>query len=291
MGTNVIATMVIGERHKKIFELTKDSIFKYAKKINVDLAIYGEDQYELIKFTNDSLESTIFPSNTTTLEYVDIPMTEERAQAYNYFWQENAFKKLRVVELLEKYERVLFIDCDIIITDKSPNIFEIVPKEKVGMYNESMFFENYRSETVKSWCEMFDLDYSKWDGSYYNSGVVLFSRGHELLYDKPKFFYKDMFYDQTHLNGNILEYNIPMFDLPYKFNRIFFIDQLVDDSRYESFFIHYAGSWYLLEESHNENPEYLLSVIKHDIDVLNKKIPMPPPHKARSGTAEKWWSI
>jgi lipopolysaccharide biosynthesis glycosyltransferase len=291
MTKNAIATMVIGERHKNIFELTKKNIFNYAKKINADLVVYDENSYSVIKQQGLKKNIKNFSSKKLEINRVNESLPDDFMHQYNEHWQKNAFKKLNIVELLEKYERVLFIDCDILIQDNSPDIFDLVPKEKVGMYNESTLFENYREDFMSMWCERFGYDYSKWNGQYYNSGVTLFSRGHELLFSPPKFLYKDMFYDQTHLNANIMNFNIPMYDLPHSFNRMFFVDSLVPDSRYEAFFIHYAGSWHLLEEGHSKDPKYLLKVIKHDLDVLNGKIKKPEPMEIKKADMERWWEI
>jgi hypothetical protein len=291
MKKNVLATMVIGTRHKKIFELTKKNIFNYAKKINADLVIYDEHGYSVITHNETKENISRFSSKQLQINRVDDSAPEEFMHNYDENWHRNALKKLNVVELLESYERVLFIDCDILIRKDSPNIFDIVPKDMVGMYNESTPFQNYKEDFMQLWCERFGYDYSKWNGQHYNSGVTVFSRGHELLYSPPKFVYRDMFYDQTHLNANIMNFNIPMFDIPYQFNRIFFIDEMVPDSRYESFFIHYAGSWHLLEEGHSDNPEYLLKVIRRDLDILEGKIKKPPPEKIKRASTEKWWEI
>jgi lipopolysaccharide biosynthesis glycosyltransferase len=291
MNTRALATMVIGNRHKNIFELTKNSIIEYAKKINSDLVIYDELGYVVVDYNSSNIKNNWFSSKTNPIEHSEIEALDFLLHAYNEDWQNNAAKKLRVVELLEKYERVLFIDCDILIQKDSPDLFEIVPFDKVGMFNEGTFFTNYKEDFMQDWCEKFGLDYSKWDGAYYNSGVILFSRGHENLFYPPKFMYKDMFYDQTHLNANIMEFDIPMQNLPYQFNRVFFIDGVVPDSRYDSFFIHYAGSWHLLEEGHDENPEYLLKVISYDLDVLNGKIKKPRFEEMNRADVDRWWEI
>jgi lipopolysaccharide biosynthesis glycosyltransferase len=291
MTKNAIATMVIGERHKNIFELTKKNIFNYAKKINADLVVYNDHGYSVITQSGSKQKIHNFKSKQLEIARVDDSAPDDFMHNYDESWHKNALKKLNIVELLENYERVLFIDCDILIREDSPNIFDIVPTSMVGMYNESTPFENYKEDFMKLWCERFSYDYSKWNGQHYNSGVTVFSRGHELLYSPPKFVYRDMFYDQTHLNANIMNFNIPMYDLPYQFNRIFFIDHLVPDSRYESFFIHYAGSWHLLEEGHSENPKYLLEVIQYDLDVLEGRIKKPNPEEIKKANSEKWWEI
>jgi lipopolysaccharide biosynthesis glycosyltransferase len=290
MNTRALATMVIGNRHKNIFELTKNNMKDYAKKIGADFIIYDDQGYVVNNNSSDDI-SDRFESKNMYIKKSKLEAPEYLLHAYSKKYQDSTTKKLKIVELLEKYERVLFLDCDILIRKDSPDIFDIVHPEKVGMFDEGTFFTNYKEDFMQDWCEKFSLDYSKWNGSYYNSGVTLFSRGHEKLFTPPKFTYKDMFYDQTHLNANIMEFDVPMQNLPYQFNRVFFIDGVVPDSRYESFFIHYAGSWHLLEEGHDENPEYLLKVISYDLDVLNGKIKKPRFEEMNRADVDRWWEI
>lgn len=288
--------MVIGQRHKNIYKITGKTISKYAEKIKADFVLYDGKKYK-IKEPNGKKEviySTFFENLKSKNKESNALNSKQKYSEVPF--QLYAIKKIDVVELLKKYERVVFIDCDIIISDKAPNIFEEVPFEMVGMYNESACFDNYQNNTIEEWCEIFGLDkseflHSSWDGSYYNSGVMVFSRGHEHLFNRPKFLENSKFFDQHILNKNIMNFKIPMYQLPHSFNRMFFIDSVVPDSRHESFFIHYAGSWDNLKEGHAENPEYLINLIKYDLDVFSGKIKKPKGTDIKRASLDRWWEI
>ena len=44
--------------------------------------------------------------------------------------------KFEIYNLLNKYERILYIDTDILVREDTPNLFEIVPQNELGMFNE-----------------------------------------------------------------------------------------------------------------------------------------------------------
>ena len=48
------------------------------------------------------------------------------------------FERFQIYNLLDRYERVCYVDSDIYIKSNSPNIFEIVPEKKLGIYCESV---------------------------------------------------------------------------------------------------------------------------------------------------------
>lgn len=57
------------------------------------------------------------------------------------------WEKTQVHTLLNKYKRILLLDSDLIIRSDCPNLFEIVPEDKLGGFNEKRFFQS--SERIK----------------------------------------------------------------------------------------------------------------------------------------------
>jgi hypothetical protein len=288
-----LVTLVIGKRHKNIYKITKESLFNYTKKIKADFILYDGEKYKITK--PDGKKEILYSTFSENINFKNKKnnMLDKSETFKKQAWQLYIIKKIDIVELLKEYERVVFVDCDIIISDQAPNIFEEVPSQMVGMYNESELFNNYQNKSIDEWCNIFNINsseflHSSWDGSYYNSGVMVFSRGHEKLFTRPKFLKNKRFFEQNHINKNIMNFKIPMYPLPYFFNRMFFIDSLVPDSRHNSFFIHYAGAWDMLEEGRSSCPNQMLSVMQHDLNVLNGKTKIGSVKKA---DVDRWWEI
>jgi len=97
-----IVTVCIGDYYKQIARYTHPTLKTYAKKINA----------EFISIENNN------PNYIT--------------QKYN---------KFEIYNLLNRFDRLIYVDTDIIIRDDCPNLFEIVPKTQLGMYNEVMLGE------------------------------------------------------------------------------------------------------------------------------------------------------
>lgn len=150
------------------------------------------------------------------------------------------YQKLEIGPLLytKRYDRVLYVDTDILIRDDAPNLFDLVPAEQVGLLNEGKYVDRRQAK--------FNLNphYAAWWTSdvYYNTGVMLVSRGHEMAFLRPSVEVNN-FYEQTHLNLNIYRYSLPVFELPYAFNRMLFISRLTGESRLNAYFLHYAGQF------------------------------------------------
>jgi hypothetical protein len=291
MSKFAVVTIVIGDRHKKISELTLPSQIEYAKKLNADFIIYDHDQYRIYSHENH-IENGKQNLLTINSKKIRISKDNQKEMLKSDF---GCYNKMNLVELLDMYERVLFVDTDIIIRDDSPDIFKIVPKDRVAMWREPNAQNRYL--VMKAWCDFYNLNIKNWDENYYNSGVILFSRGHEKLFsierkiptkeDLPD----DIWYEQTLINSNIFEHNIKMFKISHHFNRIFFLDPLISESRYDSFFIHYAGSWFELEEGNTQDPKSLISLIKHDIKIWEENSPKHNYEKTRRDSNKKYEEI
>lgn len=168
------------------------------------------------------------------------------------------WEKFQMRNLFGKYDRIAYFDTDIIIRKDTPNIFNLVPINSVGMFNEAPYTDRSR-ELMIDCCREYGVTLSNWDGRYFNSGVIVASRCHLDLFEKPKkeFF---SFYEQTYLNMMIAKMNLSMFSLPYKFNRMTCVDRWTGEHRLESYVVHYAGC-----------PDYrlMMKTAKDDIESWN----------------------
>lgn len=195
-----VLTIAMGEHYQKLSKITHPTIKHYADKIGAEFIVI--DQQKI--------------SQTTP------------------HWE-----KFQIFNLLNVYDRILFIDTDIIIREDAPNIFDEVPDTELGLFNEAPWTDRSKELLIDT-CKAYDTKLDGWDGKYYNSGVMVISRCHKHLFKKPD---KEVFnfYEQTYLNM-IFALNKPkIFDISYKFNRMCCLDRFLGDSRLDSYFVHYAG--------------------------------------------------
>jgi len=153
--------------------------------------------------------------------------------------------KLSTCETLNKFDRAVLLDTDLHIREGAPNIFDMVPEEKVGVVLES------RYEPRKEWlkrmqdlygCSIMDADNRP---SYFNAGVMVLSKQHfylfgenaveENIYGHPRF-------EQTYLNYLFRMHGIKLHELPAEFNYIdFYYPEFGLDWRF-AWFAHLAGT-------------------------------------------------
>jgi lipopolysaccharide biosynthesis glycosyltransferase len=212
----LVFTIAIGENYQRMAKITHPSIRAYAKKIGADFK---------------SLEQQTISKTTP-------------------HWD-----KFMIFDLLNQYTRILYVDTDIIIRDDTPNLFEIVPPFKLGMFNESPW-TNRSQELMIDICKKYGETLPDWDGRYFNTGVMVLSKQHKYLFKKPE---KEIFsfYEQTWLNLKIALEKPQMYELPYKYNRLSCMDKFLGEERFASYIIHYAGY---------PNLEWILNLIPKDIE-------------------------
>jgi lipopolysaccharide biosynthesis glycosyltransferase len=197
---NLVLTISIGDYYKNISSYTLPFIRAYAKKVNADFLNIDEFDKHYI------------------------------TQKWN---------KFHIHELLNQYKRILYLDIDLIIRDDCPNLFDIVPETKLGMFDEGKYTPRY--EFLEQASEYYKEPLKKWNGKFYNSGVMVISRKHKSIFKLPKG-YDFVETDQPYINLRILNDKIEMFDLDFRFNRMDILDKHCGISRLDSYIVHYAGA-------------------------------------------------
>lgn len=197
---NCIFTISIGDYYQKIANITHPLIQKYADKIEADFIVIDKIDEKII------------------------------TQKWN---------KFMIYQLLNKYNRILYVDTDLIIRDDCPNLFDIVPSDKLGMFNEGKY--SSRLEYIEDASKAYNEGDFKWNGKFYNSGVMVISRIHKQLFKLPNL--TDVIEtDQPYINLKITVDKIEMFDLSYNFNRMDILDKEIGIHRLNSYIVHYAGA-------------------------------------------------
>jgi hypothetical protein len=154
--------------------------------------------------------------------------------------------KFSIHELLKKqYDRIAFIDADILIRPDSPNIFDVVPEDQFGIFNEGLFTP--RSVCLYEVQKAYGIALPKWNGKdYFNTGVMVVSREHRHIFKitGPIKDIRNSFGEQTYLNMRIMSSGVKVFHLHHNYNRMSILDKVTGLTRLASFFVHYAGEGY-----------------------------------------------
>lgn len=158
------------------------------------------------------------------------------------------FQKLACFDLLGRYERIMFVDTDVLISPDSPNLFDIVPDCRFGAYNVSRHTASHDKSIVLIQERLRDIG---WRRVYFNSGVMVASRVHRAIFNPSD---PDLtvwtracenlpesrtFSDQTYLNYKVQESHLPFFDIGYRFNHSLASGRSAE--RFNSEFIHCKG--------------------------------------------------
>jgi len=193
---------------------TKKSFRAYAKKVNADFLCITE-------YKND-------------FKYI----------AAKNFFEKAILEKLNLGKFLKDYERVLYVDADILITPKANNIFsKYKDPNKVYMFNEGLISNrkkeldligNHLRRQIK-------------DNDYYNAGVILFSKKSSFLNEIKKndliyFFERSNFFEQSYMNYLYRRDSLDFSSINKSFNRMASDED--NSKRLFADFIHYAGNGY-----------------------------------------------
>ena len=201
----------------KSFEYVKKIFSYYAKKTNADLFIS---------------ESPIFPA----------PKVDNFNQNLVA-----CLDKFEIKNLLKKYDRVLYLDADIVINPWAPNIFDYYPDtSQIYMLNEGLILN--RKPEINQICNAMN-DEIAWPKKgfkypYFNAGVILISKEQRHFFEKATLDDIDKFipvhlFEQTYFNYILTKYNFNVSPLNKKFNHMGCFGN--KSKRMKAFFMHYAA--------------------------------------------------
>ena len=145
---------------------------------------------------------------------------------------------------LDRFDRAVVLDTDIVIRAGAPSLFDLVPDTHLGVVREERHLD--RGEWLDRMVALYDVSREHGSGTpYFNSGVMVLSRRHYSLLSLPKAgtLYAYPLFEQTYLNARVRALGIPLYELPKEFNYISDYDaKMPPDWRY-GWLIHLAGSW------------------------------------------------
>ena len=151
----------------------------------------------------------------------------------------------RMYDLLDNYDRVLWIDADVLIHDSSPDLFQIVPVDHVGAVdacatgNESEV--EYRQNHIITTCNEEGLLVPETGGRYFNLGVAIASNIHKQFWEPRRTWSDHDWREETAINVRMFIAQAKIMSLPECFNRFVYYGQKPKRFTDMSYFLHYAG--------------------------------------------------
>jgi hypothetical protein len=222
----------MGDDYKNISKMTHPSIKKYAEKL-------GED-----------------------VEFIIIDESYEK-EIISAHWA-----KFELFNLLNKYDRIIYLDTDLIIREDCPDLFKVVPEDMIGMYEEGKYVNRIPSITEASVAYKQKMKVKEGEVRYYNTGVIVLSKQHKSLFAPPPEQKELGMYEQGYINLKINNEKIKnIHRLTYHYNRTEIIDTLTGENRLASYIVHYAG---LIDSYGIDN---ILKNIEDDLEQWSKDGP------------------
>jgi hypothetical protein len=184
---------------------TVDAIDPAKSRLLITVAT-GDSFRELLKYTGPLMEAY---AHRIGADFVAITKPAQD------WW---GLEKFRVHPFAQAYERTLYVDADVFLTEETPDLFDVVPAGHVAMHDDwsqlpsfEWVFEERRN-ILQS--QELPMDNSK---SVLNTGVVMCDRKHASIWKPPlhPFFpthCSEQFWIQNSARG------LPFFQLPTEFN-------------------------------------------------------------------------
>lgn len=167
-------------------------------------------------------------------------------------------EKFQLLDYLQAYQRVLFLDADILLHPDCPDLFEAVPIGQLGCVPDDAGGEAWKrtEELRKQIRKCGDLpgrggdlpgrggDSAAAAWRYFNSGVMVLDPSHQPLFAmRAGDFIAGRWPEQTLLNYRAAKLQLPIHELPASFN---FFPTATNNwetpaIRHGAFIIHYAG--------------------------------------------------
>lgn len=221
----VITTLSLGD-YNPMYHLSGKSIRRYADRIGADF-VKQETPYFNIKW--------------------DVTAARLRGEKL----LTSCLEKLYMFDLLKKYDRVLYLDSDILVHPDAPDIFERYNDEQV-IYMCSEAPLDHTKEIQKAGSILGEI--SNWEmeknhniPKYYNAGVILFSRqgtiqNHINIDELKRILATLPLLEQTYLNYLIFKHTLAHDDLDEKFNWASVCHR--PETRFSSYFMHHTHYGY-----------------------------------------------
>lgn len=153
------------------------------------------------------------------------------------------FEKFQLADLLNTYDRIIYLDNDTIIRGDCPDLFAIVQEDELGLYDESLLATDEEKAShkivMKRAFKIYDEAFI--EGGFYNTGVMVMSKVHRPLFGLPAKQFAMEYMEQPYINIRIRQLGLKVKDIGFEFNRMQYVTKAVGKGRLESYIVHYAG--------------------------------------------------
>ena len=156
-----------------------------------------------------------------------------------------------IYKLFDTYDRILYMDSDILISKGCPNLFNVTEggivfagvSEDVGSRKENRV---HRLKDVQNFYEKDSPNKSPIAliRGYINAGMYLASKYHQAVFQPVNGkLYNKIGYDSPHISYQLFRLGYYFWELDYKWNHMSMFSEAWNGSpsRFDSYFIHYAG--------------------------------------------------
>jgi len=174
------------------------------------------------------------------------------------------YRILQFYDLFEEYDSILSLDSDVLVLGRCPDIFEVVPCDKIAsIYEDIGTRKTDRRSRIKSVQEKFGS--IGWEKGYINTGFALFPKKYKFLFEpkKEEELWMGLGYDDVWLGYQMNKNKCDFYELSIKYNFMSMFSEIWNNnmSRFDAFCIHYAGSGAfvpILSREDNVMQDYLI---------------------------------
>lgn len=150
-------------------------------------------------------------------------------------------EKFQMADLFETYDRIAYLDSDILIHPQAPDIFAEVDAGEIGCVFEDVGSEAWKREEEWHRAEAM-LGPLPGKHRYFNAGVLVFGKVHQPLFNLKLGLPGGRWPDQTFLNYHSRKLRMAIRELPRTFNFLPSFPGWQEPSvRAQQYFVHYAG--------------------------------------------------
>lgn len=215
----------------------------------------GEEKPEVFNYTHPVFEKICDRYGWDLVEITDIKIKPDLRRRPNR--ERILFQKFQIGNLLDKYDRILHLDGDILLSPDFPDIFELVPEDTVAAVREDLGSrERHRIREIRNTAKAKNIN---WKEIYLNTGVYVVSQMHQDIFlGASEDYYEGYWVEQTTWNYRIRKFGFKVKTLPYQFNHMsmFSEDWNGSPDRLDSYTIHYASGGF--------PGDTVLNQVKHD---------------------------
>lgn len=158
------------------------------------------------------------------------------------------YRTMIFYDLLKTYDRIFYLDSDIVINKNCPNIFDAIPSDTIGLVFEDKGSRLKNRRARIAHIKNIHGGNEDWISGYFNGGMFVVSRLHREIFTKidGKLWGEDfrvLGAIQAHLSYQIMKQGHKYIDLGYKWNHMSMFSESWNGSpsRFDSYIIHYAG--------------------------------------------------